>query len=179
MKLLSRVWLFATPWTVAYQTPPSMGFSRQECWSGLPFPSPKLPKETANSGSLDPGANFIPDLSKSWLFSFPYDPVTFPIVFSYVSFIPKLAQVCIYCLPLRALPDFTRMVYSPSSTVIWVHFRARKVQAHHSLYAHNSQANCSFWFFVTIFQKVAVFSLKTKVFIYDPSPLILPITDRA
>ena len=38
--LLSRVRLFATPWTVAYQAPPSMGFSRQECWSGLPFPSP-------------------------------------------------------------------------------------------------------------------------------------------
>ena len=37
---LSRVRLFATPWTVAYQAPPSMGFSRQECWSGLPFPSP-------------------------------------------------------------------------------------------------------------------------------------------
>ena len=40
MKLLSRVRLFATPWTVAYQAPPSMGFSRQEYWSGLPFPSP-------------------------------------------------------------------------------------------------------------------------------------------
>ena len=37
---LSRVRLFATPWTVAYQAPPSMGFSRQEYWSGLPFPSP-------------------------------------------------------------------------------------------------------------------------------------------
>ena len=40
VKLLSRVRLFATPWTVAYQAPPSMGFSRQECWSGLPFPFP-------------------------------------------------------------------------------------------------------------------------------------------
>ena len=40
MKLLSRVRLFATPWTVAYQAPPSMGFSRQEYWSGVPFPSP-------------------------------------------------------------------------------------------------------------------------------------------
>ena len=40
VKLLSRVWLFATPWTVAHQAPPSMGFSRQESWSGLPFPSP-------------------------------------------------------------------------------------------------------------------------------------------
>ena len=40
VKSLSRVRLFATPWTVAYQAPPSMGFSRQECWSGLLFPSP-------------------------------------------------------------------------------------------------------------------------------------------
>ena len=40
MKSLSRVQLFATPWTVAYQAPPSMRFSRQEHWSGLPFPSP-------------------------------------------------------------------------------------------------------------------------------------------
>ena len=39
-KLLSRIWLFATPWTVTYQAPPSMGFSRQEYWSGLTFPSP-------------------------------------------------------------------------------------------------------------------------------------------
>ena len=37
---LSRVQLFATPWTVAYQAPPSMGFSRQEYWSGVPLPSP-------------------------------------------------------------------------------------------------------------------------------------------
>ena len=39
-KSLSRVRLFATPWTVAYQAPPSMGFSRWEYWSGVPFPSP-------------------------------------------------------------------------------------------------------------------------------------------
>ena len=41
MKSLSRVQLFETPWTVAYQAPLSMGFSRQECWSGLPFSSPR------------------------------------------------------------------------------------------------------------------------------------------
>ena len=40
VKLLSHVQLFAMPWTVAYQVPPSIGFSRQEYWSGLPFPSP-------------------------------------------------------------------------------------------------------------------------------------------
>ena len=40
VKWLSRVRLFATLWTVAFQAPLSMGFSRQESWSGLPFPSP-------------------------------------------------------------------------------------------------------------------------------------------
>ena len=40
VKLLGRIRLFATPWTVVYQAPPFMGFSRQEYWSGLPFPSP-------------------------------------------------------------------------------------------------------------------------------------------
>ena len=40
MKSFSRVQLFATPWTVSHEALPSMGFSRQEYWSGLPFPSP-------------------------------------------------------------------------------------------------------------------------------------------
>ena len=40
VKLLSPVQLFVTPWTAAYQAPPSMGFSRQEYWSGVPLPSP-------------------------------------------------------------------------------------------------------------------------------------------
>ena len=40
VNLLSCIRLFATPWTVAYQVPPSMGFYRQEYWSGLPFSSP-------------------------------------------------------------------------------------------------------------------------------------------
>ena len=40
VKSLSRIQLFATLWTVAYQAPPSMEFSRQEYWSGLPFPFP-------------------------------------------------------------------------------------------------------------------------------------------
>ena len=40
VKSLSHVWLLATPWTAAYQAPPSMGFSRQEYWSGVPLLSP-------------------------------------------------------------------------------------------------------------------------------------------
>ena len=42
MKSLSRVRLFATPWTAAHQAPPSMGFAKHEYWSGVPFPSPSL-----------------------------------------------------------------------------------------------------------------------------------------
>ena len=41
---LSRVQLFATPWSAAYQAPPSMGFSRQEYWNAVPLPSPKANK---------------------------------------------------------------------------------------------------------------------------------------
>ena len=42
VKSLSRVQLFVTPWPLAYQAPPSTGFSRKEYWSRLPFPSPRL-----------------------------------------------------------------------------------------------------------------------------------------
>ena len=53
VKSLSCVRLFATPWTVAYQASPSMGFSRQEYWSGLPCPSPgDLPDPGIKPGSL-------------------------------------------------------------------------------------------------------------------------------
>ena len=41
VKSFSRVQLFVTPWTIAHQAPPSMEFSTQEYWSGLPFPSPE------------------------------------------------------------------------------------------------------------------------------------------
>ena len=40
LSCFSCVWLFVTPWTAAHQAPLSMGFSRQECWNGLPFPPP-------------------------------------------------------------------------------------------------------------------------------------------
>ena len=52
VKSLRHVQLFATPWTIAHQTPLSMGFSRQEYWSGLPFPSPgDLPNPGIEPGS--------------------------------------------------------------------------------------------------------------------------------
>ena len=52
VKLLSPVRLLETPWTVAHQAPPSMGFPRQEYWNGLPFPSPgDLPDPGVELGS--------------------------------------------------------------------------------------------------------------------------------
>ena len=42
VKSLSHIWFFETPWTAAYQAPPSMGFSRQEYWSVVPLPSPSM-----------------------------------------------------------------------------------------------------------------------------------------
>ena len=53
--------LFETPWTVAYQAPPSMGFCRQECWSGLPFPSlGDLPDPGIEPGSPALQADALP-----------------------------------------------------------------------------------------------------------------------
>ena len=52
-KPLSHVWLSAAPWTAAHQTPLSVGFSRQECWNGLPFPSQGIfPTQGPNLGLL-------------------------------------------------------------------------------------------------------------------------------
>ena len=51
---VSHVWLCATPWTIGYQAPPSMGFSRQKSWSGLPLPSPS---PTAGTCQMSPFAS--------------------------------------------------------------------------------------------------------------------------
>ena len=61
VRSLSRVGLFMTPWTVAYQAPPFMGFSRQGYWSGLPFPSPgDLPDPGITPGSPTLWAGTLP-----------------------------------------------------------------------------------------------------------------------
>ena len=61
MKLLNRALLFATPGSVAYHAPPSMGFSRQDYWSGLPFPSPEdLPNPGAEHRSPTLWADVLP-----------------------------------------------------------------------------------------------------------------------
>ena len=61
---LSHVQFFATPWAVAYQAPQSMEFSRQEYWSGLPFPSPgDLPNPGIEPGSPALKAEALPSES--------------------------------------------------------------------------------------------------------------------
>ena len=61
VKFLSRIRLFATPLTVVYQAPLSMGFSRQWYWSGLPFPSPgDLPNPGIEPGSPTLQADALP-----------------------------------------------------------------------------------------------------------------------
>ena len=70
VKSLSRVWLFVTPWTVAYQASLSMGFSTQEYWSGLPFPSPgDLPNPgiEPRSPTLEADALTCEPPGKPWL----------------------------------------------------------------------------------------------------------------
>ena len=71
VKLLSRVRLCATPWTYAYQAPPSMGFSRQEYWSGVPLPSPshllKDPKLVNIIRKIET-EKCLPALKKKWHF---------------------------------------------------------------------------------------------------------------
>ena len=85
-KSLSRVWLFATPWTAAHQAPPSIGFSRQECWSGVEcyknfispsrfFPSIFICSPWCITVKLFSGFNFntikVESLSFSFLVDFP------------------------------------------------------------------------------------------------------------
>ena len=61
VKSFSHVRLFATPWTVAHQAPLSMGFSRQQLWNGLPFPSPgDLPDPGIEHGSSALQADSLP-----------------------------------------------------------------------------------------------------------------------
>ena len=61
VKSLSRDRFFATPWTVTYQAPPSMGFFRQEYWSGLPFPSPE---DLPNPG-IEPRSQILKEAAKT------------------------------------------------------------------------------------------------------------------
>ena len=90
MKSLSPFGLFSTPWTVAYQAPQSMEFSRQAQWSGLPFPSPG---DLPNPG-IEPGS---PAFQADALLS---EPPGKPIIVlaKWNQFHPKLRKGTIICI---------------------------------------------------------------------------------
>ena len=74
MKSVSRVRLFATPWTVAIQAPPFMGFSRQEYWSGLPF---LCPRDLPDPG-IEPGSPVLQADATIYILVNTYTPVQGP-----------------------------------------------------------------------------------------------------
>ena len=81
VKSLSCVRLFTTPWTIAYQVPPSMGFSRQGYWSGLPFPSPEdlpNPETEPRSSTLQEEALPSEPLGKPLVFFIKPLPISSP-----------------------------------------------------------------------------------------------------
>ena len=98
--VLSCVWLFATPWTVACQAPRSMEFSRQEYWSGLPYPSPgDLPNLGIKTGSpASPalvGRFFTTELPvKPWTCQNPGGLLCFPIL--YLNPDPPVSSRCTF-----------------------------------------------------------------------------------
>ena len=103
MKLLNRVQLFVTPWTVTYQASPPMGFSRQECLSGLPFPSPvDLPDPGIEPGSPALQADALPSEPPYALI---YD-VNFSLCSSRLFFPSSLLLFCLIYLFGRTLPPY-------------------------------------------------------------------------
>ena len=90
VKSLSRVRLLATPWTAAYQAPPSMGFSRQEYWSGVPLPSLFISQFKSHLRETCFTLNKIVHSPQCFFFSF-----------SFISFMWSLPQLPLFCL--RAL----------------------------------------------------------------------------
>ena len=111
VKSLSRVRLFVTPRTVAYQAPPSMEFSRQEYWSGLPFPSPG---DLPNPG-IEPGS---PALEADALTSEPPGK-HFPY-FSAVAFMRK-AKPKVYSVHLQYMSSRTCILSFTQKTLgLWI-----------------------------------------------------------
>ena len=90
MKSLSHVWIFATPWTVADQAPQSIEFSRQEYWSGVPFPSP---------GDL-PGPGIEPVSLTLWADTLPSEPPGKPLWENGVSNVDLLECFRVYMTSL-------------------------------------------------------------------------------
>ena len=126
---LSRVRLFATPCTVAYQAPPSTGFSRQECWSGLPFPSPgNLPNPGIEPRSPTLQADALPSepqgsllISSPQLSLFEKQSISHSVLFATIFFFPYLSlhscQNYVQCHSrLESEAEDHILIYRPTKT---------------------------------------------------------------
>ena len=123
VKSLSHVQLFATPWTVAYQASPSMGFSRQGYWSGFPFPSPgDLPDPAVELGSPALQADALPS-----------EPPGKPLLYSSVYVSTPTSQF----VPLPISPSNKFVLYTYDSYFCSVDESIKKNQFHlNSWFAH-------------------------------------------
>ena len=135
MKSLSRVQFLATPWTAAYQAPPSMGFSSQEYWNGVPLPSPKttlapvkcLPEKTQD---CQKNSLFVP--AKTYLSEsrsncekhklantdgFPMDQPLFPLSLTLLSphSLPTLVSHSPFTISSHLCTDGTRVQFTLDS----------------------------------------------------------------
>ena len=91
---LSHVWLSVTPWTIAHQAPLSMGFSRQECWSGLPFPA----LGDLTDPGIEPASLVSPTLAGRFLTTCGnLETHMSSMGFLYVSFKLSLLEMSIFC----------------------------------------------------------------------------------
>ena len=96
VKSLSRVWLLATPWTAAYQAPPSMGFSRQEYWSGVPLPSLESEKV-----GLKLNIQKTKIMASSLITSWQIDGEIVETVSDFIFWAPKSLQMVIAAMKLK------------------------------------------------------------------------------
>ena len=127
VKWLSRVRLFATLWTVAHQAPPSMGFSRQEYWSELPFPSPgDLPDPRIKPRS--------PTLQADALTSEPPGKPIYVYICAYICIV-LVTQLCPFlCNPVD---------YSPPGSSNHGILQARILEWVAILLSHKKEQNCA------------------------------------
>ena len=128
--MLSHVELFATPWTVAHQTPLSMKFSRQEYWSRLPFPTPG---DLPNPG-IEPASLWVSCIGSWFLYHCTTWEVKFFSQIQHIQF-SLVAQSCpTLCNPRnRSTPDLPVYHQLPESTQTHVHWTSDAIQPSHPL----------------------------------------------
>ena len=110
VKSICRVWLLATRWTAAYQAPPSMGFSRQEYWSGLPLPSPLLEASITKYSSVGGQASS----GQSWS---QYTSITEIVCFR--------CKTATWRWPYYFVPMWNKQQYFPSCFLFFFFFFSR------------------------------------------------------